>query len=189
VFPNFSPAQKLSFHANPGAASPQENNIHSAFESGFGFSLSLMKRIFLDLNFGHWRSSVEEREGSLMNGELSVTPFFFSLQFKLMEGKRINPYLFIGANLVFTKFEIGEYIKIPEVTINQKVKNGLGLHFGGGADFSLTDQLALFAEGIYLARKAKAETIITDMNFGFSTEEFTINLDSLIFQMGIKYFF
>jgi hypothetical protein len=186
---NFSSAQRMSFHLSPGAAFPKEKKIHSSFESGFGFSLPLIERIFLSLNFVYWKSSVEEKEGSLMNGELSVTPFFFSLEFRLMENKKFNPYIFLGANLVFTRFEIGKYISIPEVTINQEVRNGPGLHFGGGIDFSLTGQLALFVEGFYFLRKAKAETTIKDMNFGVTTEEFLISLDSLILQIGIKYFF
>lgn len=189
VFPESSPAQKANFHANPGVAIPKEKNILSAFESGFGFSLPLTKRIFLSVNFGHWKSRVKEKEGSLMNGELSITPFFLSLQFKLRERSQINPYVFIGANLVVTKFEIGEYITIPEVTLNQKIGNGPGLHFGMGTDFSLTENLALFAEVIYLVRKAEAETTFTDMNFGVTTEQFSISLDSIVFQIGIKYFF
>jgi len=179
----------MSFQVSPGAAFPKEKNIHSSFESEFGFSIPLGRTLFLSFDFGYWKSNVEEKEGSLMNGELSVTPFFFSLGYKLRENKKINPYIFLGANLVFTRFEIGKYITIPEVTINQKVMNGPGLHLGGGTDFSLTDQLTLFAEGIYFFRKAKAETTITDMNFGISNEEFSISLDSLILQIGIKYFF
>jgi outer membrane protein W len=189
AFPDSSPGQKANFHANPGVAFPKEKNILTAFESGFGFSLSLTKRIFLSINFGYWKSNVEEKEHSLLNGELSTTPFFLSLQFKLRERSQINPYVFVGTNLVFTKFEIGDYITIPEVTLNQKVRNGLGLHFGTGADFSFTEYLALFVEGIYLVMKAEAETTITDLNFGVSTEEFSVSLDSLIFQVGIKYFF
>ena len=188
-FPWSSPAQKANFHANPGVAIPKEKNILAAFESGFGFSLPFTKRIFLSINFAHWKSRVKEKEGALMNGELSITPFFLSLQFKLRERSQINPYLFLGANLVVIKFEIGEYITIPEVTLNQKVGNGPGLHFGIGTDFSFTENLTLFTEGIYLVRKAKAETTLTDLNFGVTTEEFSISLDSLIFQIGIKYFF
>lgn len=189
AFPWPSPAQKANFHANPGVAIPKDKNILSAFESGFGFSLSLTKRIFLSINFGHWKSRVKEKEASLMNGELSITPFFLSLQFKLRERSQINPYVFLGANLVVTEFEIGEYITIPEVTLNQKVENGPGLHFGIGTDFGLTENLALFTEGIYLVRKTEAETTFTDMNFGVTTEKFSISLDSLVFQIGIKYFF
>ncbi|NIM90093.1 MAG: hypothetical protein GTO17_04010 [Candidatus Aminicenantes bacterium] len=189
AFPWSSPAQIANFHANPGVAIPEYKSILLAFESGFGFSIPLTKKIFLSINFSHWKSRVKEKEGGLLNGKLSITPFFLSLQFKLREKSQINPYLFLGANLVVTKFKIGEYITIPEVTLNQKVRNGPGLHFGTGSDFSLTENLALFAEGIYLIRKAEAEKTITDMNFGVSTEEFSVSLDSLIFQIGIKYFF
>ena len=186
---SFSSAQRMSFQVSPGVAFPKEKSINSSFESEFGFSLPLGRTLFFSFDFGYWKSNVEEKEGSLMNGKLSVTPFFFSLGYKLRENTKINPYIFLGANLVFTRFEIGKYITIPEVTINQKVMNGPGLHIGGGTDFSLTDQLTLFAEGIYFFRKAKTETTITDMNFGVSTEDFSISLDSFILQIGIKYFF
>ena len=170
-------------------AFPNEKNIKSGFESGFGFSLPLMRKIFLGLNFGHWKSSVHKEVGKLYEGKLSVTPFFFSLQFKPMEKNTINPYVLFGVSIVFARFEIGEYISIPEVTISQKIRNGLGLHIEGGSDLHLTENLAFFAAMNYLFWKTKAETTISDMNFGLSTEEFSIRLDSLILKVGMKYFF
>jgi opacity protein-like surface antigen len=188
VSQNFSLAQKTGFHVNPGAAFPQENNIKSGFESGFGMSFPLMKRVVLSLDFSYWKSTVEEEAGKLFNGKLSVTPFFLSFQFNLMEKGRIIPYVFLGPNLVFSTFEIGEYYSIPELTINQEIHNGVGFHVGGGGDILLTDNWALFGSLTYLFRKTNGETRYTDMNLGVRTEEFSVSLNSFILKVGIKYF-
>jgi len=144
VIQNISFAQIMSFHVNPGASFPKEKNIKAGFESGFGISLPLMRRVVLSLDFSYWKSNVDEEAGRLFKGKLSVTPFFFSFQFNLMEKGKINPYVFLGPNLVFSNFEISEYYAIPELTINQEIRNGLGFHIGGGSDFHLKDNWTLF---------------------------------------------
>jgi hypothetical protein len=188
VIQNISFAQIMSFHVNPGVSFPKEKNIKAGFESGFGISLPLMRRVVLSLDFSYWKSNVDEEAGRLFNGKLSVTPFFFSFQFNLMEKGKINPYVFLGPNLVFSRFEIGEYYAIPELTINQEISNGLGFHLGGGSDIHLTDNWFLFASLTYLFRNAKGETRYSDINLGVRTEEFSVSLDSLILKVGIKYF-
>jgi hypothetical protein len=181
--------QRSSFHANVGIAFPKEENIKSGFESGFGFSLPLSKKMSLAFDFGYWKSTVHEKLGKLFNGKLSINPFLFSLHYALAAEKFVVPYIFLGSSLIFTTFKIGKYISIPEITINQKVENGIGVHLGSGANVKLTMNLALFGEISYLYRKAKGKTIITDMNFGVSTKEFSINLGSLQVGLGMKYFF
>lgn len=182
-------AQKLSFHASAGIASPKEKNINSGFETGFGFTLELNRRVSLLFDFGYWKSETIEESGKLMNGKLVVTPFLVSLRYSLLEGEAVAPYVFIGAGFVFSSFEIGEYITIPEITINQKIENGICLHAGAGGSFNVSSNFALFAEMVYLFRETTGETIITDMNFGVSTEEFSLSLSSFLLRFGIRYFF
>lgn len=180
---------RSSFHAKVGGSFPKEGNIQAGFESGFGFSLSLGRKLSLSFDFVYWKSDVKERGGKLHNGTLSITPFLLSLQYSLTGEGFLSPYIFLGSGFVFSSFEIGGYISIPEIRINQKVKNGPAFYLGTGANMRLTRNLSFFGEISYLSRKAGAETIITDMNFGVSTKEFSIDLSSFLFGLGLKYFF
>lgn len=124
-----------------------------------------------------------------MNGKLSMTPFLVSLQFLPFPRKTLTPYIFFGAGMIFASFKLGEYVSIPEISISQKVESGIGLHGGMGGEFQLRKNVLLYAEASYLFRKAAGETTITDMNFGVTRGNFSLNLNSLIFRLGIKYYF
>lgn len=180
--------QKSSVHVYAGMVIPGEESIKSGFHTAFGFSYPLAERIIFSFDFTYWKSNVEEDEGKLFNGTLSVTPFTVSLQYTLIKESDITPYVFFGTGFVFTNFKMEDYISIPEVTITQEINNGLSFHFGTGVNLKVTDSLALFTEILYLYRKAKGETTISDMNFGVNSEEFSLNLSSFLFQIGIKYF-
>ena len=187
-FQGFSYAQSLSFHINGGMAFPQEDNIESGLETGFGFSLSIDKKISLSLDFSYWKSDVSEEHPELYNGKLSVTPFLVSLQYSLFEEATVIPYIFAGTGFVFSNFEIGDVITIPEISINQKLGTGISFHCGVGGRIKLTTNLALLTEIIYIYRDATGETTVTDLNFGVTKDEFSINISSFILRVGIKYF-
>lgn len=181
-------AQSLSFHVHGGMALPQEGNIESGFETGFGFSYSIDKKISLTFDFSYWRSDVSKDHPDLYDGELSVTPFLVSLQYSLLEEAAVIPYIFAGTGFIFSNFEIGDIITIPEISINQKVENGISFYCGAGGRIKFTSNLALLTEITYLFRDATGETTITDMNFGVSKEGFSIDMSSLVLRVGIKYF-
>ena len=187
-FQGFSYAQSLSFHVNGGMAFPQEDKIEPGLETGFGFSLSIDKKISLSLDFSYWKSDVSKEHPELYDGKLSVTPFLVSLQYSLFEEATVIPYIFAGTGFVFSNFEIGDVITIPEITINQKVGTGISFHCGVGGRIKLTNNLALLTEVIYIYRDATGETTITDLNSGVTRNEFSINLSSIILRVGIKYF-
>jgi hypothetical protein len=187
-FQGFSYGQSLSFHVNGGIAFPQEQNIESGLETGFGFSLSIDKKISLSLDFSHWKSDVSDEHPELYDGKISVTPFLFSLQYSFLEEATVIPYIFAGTGFIFSNFEIEDIITIPEISINQKVENGISFHCGVGGRIKLANNLAFLTEIVYIYREATAETTITDMNFGVMKDEFSINMSFVVLRVGIKYF-
>lgn len=181
--------ERFIVHANGGVSFPKEDNVKSGLESGFGFSFTLDRRMLLSFDFGYWKSDVEEEPGKLHKGKLSVTPFLVSLQVSLFEKKAFNPYIFAGAGYVFYDFKIKDIITIPEVTITQKIENGLSLHAGLGALVQILDRLDLFGEALYLYRKGDGQTTISDMNKGTTYEDFSLDMSAFLFRLGIKYRF
>ena len=181
--------EKFSIHANGGISFPKEENLNSGFESGFGFAFSVNKKISVSFDFGFWKSQVNEKPENLLDGKLSVTPFLASIQYSLFEKENFVLYVYAGAGYIFYDFKIGDIVKIPEITISQKVENGPALHAGLGGQVHVMGKLAIFAEALYLYREAKGKTTISDMNFGTSSEEFSLDMSALLFLMGIKYYF
>lgn len=184
----FSQEQKFNFWAGAGYSIPQSENINSGFESGFGLAIPLSRKISFSLDFSHWKSDVNEEAGKLMAGKLSVNPFLISLHISLFQRKAFTPFIFLGGGIIFTSFRLNEFISIPEITIKQKIENGIGLYGGTGGILNLSKNFSLFSEIGYIYRKATGITTTIDLNFGKTTKEFSLNLNSLFLRLGIKYF-
>ncbi|MBD3414928.1 MAG: hypothetical protein GF421_10920 [Candidatus Aminicenantes bacterium] len=177
-----------SAHINGGWSWMLEDTLDSGLKTGFGFSLPLLNKTTATFDFGYWKSTVHQKPNMLFNGTLSMAPFQVSLNYYFFEKKRVNPYVFGGTGIVFTHFEMEDIVTIPEVSISQNVKNGISFHAGAGSLFRMKKNLAFYAEVCFFYRRGKATTTMEDMNFGRSTEDFNLNLNSLAFSIGIKYF-
>lgn len=184
----FSQSERPALQLNGGLIIPKEENLQSGLESSFGLALPLGKNISLAVEFAYAKSSTKEEGNKLHNGTLTLTPFLIAVQYEFCQEKSFSPYFSLGAGYIFSSFKIGSYISIPEIRINQKVKSGIGCQFGGGVRFKLTKALSLLCEADYFIRRASAETIISDMNFGVSFKYFSIDLNALLLKLGLKYF-
>lgn len=187
LFLNQGMAQKLSVMGNVGFSLPKAKNFDSGLESGFGFVLSLHQKISLAFEFGYWKSQVDEETDRLFNGDLSVNPFFLSFHYSPFNKNKLTPYILLGACMIFNKFKIGDIITIPELTINQKIENGIGFQAGIGSTFKATNNYSVFVEAVYFFHKTTGITTFSDLNFGTTTEEFSLDLNSLILRVGLKF--
>jgi len=179
---------RSNLHINSGLSYMLTENIDSGFKTGFGFSFPLLKKTSVTFDFGYWKSSVHKEPKGLFNGTLSMAPFHVSLYYTLFENKNFMPYVFGGTGFIFTHFEIKDLITIPEVSIDQEVSNGISFHAGAGSLLKINQRLALYGEACFLLIKGDGITTFTDMNRGVSTENFSLNLDSFVFCLGIKYY-
>lgn len=178
----------LGIEVQAGAGLPAEDYLDTHIVSGFGMTIPLKERLSLSLDLGYWNSSVKEVPTKFYDGRLKAFPLTVSLQFSLSHQKRVGPYVFLGGGYIFSSFTMKDIITIPEITIDQSVRNGLCLKAGLGIDLSISRTFGVFAEAVYFYRETTGITTITDLNFGTSTKEFPINLQAWIFQIGIKYF-
>jgi hypothetical protein len=171
-----------------GVGVPTEDYFDAHIVSGFGLTIPLKKRLSLSLDLGFWKSGVEEVPTKFFDGHLKAFPLLASLQFSLSRQKSINPHVFLGGGYIFCSFTMQDIITIPEITIDQNIKNGPFFQVGLGIDVAISQAFGVFTEVIYFHRKTTGITTITDLNFGTSTKEFPVNLKAWIFQIGIKYF-
>jgi len=177
-----------SVHLNGGYGCMLKENIDSGFKTGFGFSVPLLEKTALTFDFGFWKSGVQEETGGLFDGTLIMAPFQASLSYTLFETKRFAPYVFGGTGFIFSRFKMEDIVTIPEISIDQKVNNGVIFKAGAGSLLRLNKNIAFYGEACFFYRKAEGTTTITDINNGESKESFSLNLNSLVFSIGIKYY-
>lgn len=181
--------QRMNVHAHGGVASPRQANIKEAFESGFGFSYSLSHKIWISFDFEYWKSRVDENPQELLKGKLTMTPFLVSINHSILNKINFFPYVSLGIGYIFYDFRLGDIITIPEITITQSVANRPAIQVGIGGQRRIWERLALYIETLYLYTKSKGVTTITDLNFGVQTEEFSLDLSTLVIKLGIRYQF
>ncbi|MFC2156211.1 hypothetical protein ACFLT9_00100 [Acidobacteriota bacterium] len=177
-------------HVFGGISSPTEEHLGSAVVSGFGVNFPINSQFSIGLDYLLWKSSVSSGVGTsgLLEGEVNLSPFLLSIDYLILPEARLSPYLMIGIGYVFSKFKIGNVFTIPEVTISQRLNNGIEFHGGGGLNIKLSESFGIFFDAIFMFRKAGGLTTYNDMNFGISRENFTELLNSMIIRIGFKYF-
>jgi opacity protein-like surface antigen len=187
--PAFGQSRKPSFFAQGGGAFHEENNLRPGAETGFGFSYPLGQRFSLSLEYLYWKSESREFKTKLYNGTLTLSPVLLTLQFDFHRNTFFFPYAFIGGGYLFSRFKIGSYVSIPEVTIDQRVDEGPAFYFGLGARIAFSETWSFLSEAAYLLRNACGETIIADMNKGVSKEAIWVNIHVVFFKFGIRFYF
>lgn len=174
--------------AMAGVVFPSQNTLKAGAVTGFGLILPLASRTRAGIQFLTSRlKSLGSPEG-LGQGSLTVTPFLLFLQQDFVSSRFFKVYLAAGAGLIFSDFR-GNFITIPEVTITQKIPTRPAVHLAVGLAFPITDRLVLFGQGGTLYCRAVGQTIIRDMNFGQSREEFSVSLSSQLACFGLVYYF
>jgi hypothetical protein len=181
------PAQRgFGVQIQGGYAFPEENKHRGGPETGFGIFLPVAGRLSISFEFMRWTVRSLGSPGKLFAGRIEISPIAASLRLEFLRNQFFFPYGFAGAAFVFTRFEIGPVISIPEVKIGQKIGNGWAPYLGFGARLALTRTLSFTSEIAYLARTAAAQTIFSDMNFGVSTADITANLRTVFLKFGFQ---
>jgi len=171
-----------------GVLFPVQDTIEARAATGFGFLLPLTPRTRVGVEFLYARLNSLGTLRGLGEGELTVTPFLLFLQHDLVSTRMFKLHLAAGAGLLFSDFR-GRFITIPEVTITQKIPTRLAVNLAAGVALPLTDFLVLFGQGGYLTCRATGQTILRDMNFGQTREEFSVDLSSGQALLGLAFYF
>lgn len=180
--------RNMRIHGSFGLSQVSEKNISSGFWSGFGFSVPIKKDLHLSFNFGAWKSQTRSKPDGLQDGSLTVNPFFASLYYFLGLGDRsITPYIFFGGGYIFSIFKMEDVVSIPEITFSQNIDNSFGGQVGAGIKIEVSRRISLTGDASYLYSKTSGTTIIQDLNFGTTTDDFSLILSSIILQLGIEF--
>ncbi len=178
-----------------GYAMPAENNYSSGLKYGGNIYLGITKNVSIEFKGLSFQSDVEGNPEALSKGKLSVIPIQLSIQARFPISNRLLLYLLGGGGYYLNRFNLDEEIidawDALGFDIEEKVENAIGYHFGGGIDLFITKNIALNADVRYFIAKIKGSWTLTDQIIGTensgSLED--LNLNSLIFGGGLKFYF
>ncbi len=184
--PGFAQLRGAGFLLAASYYIPSESSINNGYGSTIGFILPVRPRLSIALEWKYGQYSVDKSEDGLLSGDLYVTPLLLCIRYSFVDEATVVPYVFGGGGWFFATFNAHERQSIDEATVvKQEPKGGLGLYGGLGAYFRISNNLALYGEGMYLLRNTDVETV-----FLFRpSETFSVNLSALSLQVGIRYFY
>ena len=166
-----------------GFASLFDKNYGNGLKLSGNFCYKLTEELSLELMIQTFRVNVKANPQGLMEGKLSMFPIQLSLRRHFPLKNNFNSYLSAGLGYYLNGFSLTG-IRIPE--IGDKVNDALGLHFGGGVDYFINQNLAANADLRFCLLKAAAwETYLSEPTQKIGN----INLSSFMLGIGIKYFF
>jgi hypothetical protein len=192
------PNYKMGFTANAGVQ----------FKMGERFSLSAEAGIMIsnrwsyieegsDHNYLYW-SFTDETTGNYYEGEAYMDIYNYSFGIKpkvyLFPGKKLNPYLFTGVNINWTRgwFEDTEWKLRDELNyfpngIYDPSRDfleenfGIGLNPGLGVEFSPNDRIHLYLEPGYYFIMLNEKS--------FKSPQRVENFNAFVLTAGLRYFF
>ena len=178
-----------------GYAMPAENNYSSGLKYGGNICIGITKNVSIELKGLSFQSDVEGNPEALSKGKLSVIPIQLSIQARFPISWRFLPYLLGGGGYYLNRFNLDKEIidawDALGFDIEEKVENAIGYHFGAGIDLFITKNIALNADVRYFIAKIKGSWTLTDQAIGTETSGVIedLNLNSLIFGGGLKFYF
>jgi opacity protein-like surface antigen len=187
------PISGLGFLA--GYAMPAASNYSNGLNYGGNICLGITKNLSIELKGLRFQSDVEGDPEALSKGKLSVMPIQLSIQLRLPVTGRFLPYLLGGGGYYLNRFNIDEEITDAwdalGFDLEEKAENAIGYHFGAGIDLFITKNIALNADIRYCLAKIKCSWTLTDQIIGTKTsgDIEDLNLNSLIFGGGLKFYF
>jgi opacity protein-like surface antigen len=182
----FSQSLRLGFFINAAGFFPSQKNINTGYGSGIGSMFFLNPKISISLEWKYSRLSVDKEEGRFQDGTLTVTPLVASVHYNISMSNTFSPYIFAGGGLFISSFRLSGHGDLEDENVRrQEIKNGLGFYGGVGSTIKLNERLSLFFEGLYLTRKADAETIYLGNS---PSTIFEVNLSSFSILIGLRYF-
>ncbi len=178
-----------------GYAMPAESNYNSGLEYGGNICFGITKNVSIELQGLIFQSDVEGNPEALSKGKLSVIPIQLSIQARFPISWRFLPYLLGGGGYYLNRFNLDREIidawDALGFDIEEKVENAIGYHFGAGIDLFITKNIALNADIRYFIAKIKGSWTLTDQIIGTENSGSleNLNLNSLIFGGGLKFYF
>jgi len=163
--------QKFTFQASGGLVKPF-GDVGDEFSSGLSLDAGAQYNYNRSLAFvGLIKFVTLYPQEENQNYELKSIGIGICPKYRLLVDKKINPFIFGGLGLYFTKYS--EFDSNTDEWIDSNFPTKLGYTFGAGVDVSITDHIALFLQSGYNSTKLK-------------DEDYNVVFNSLYFQVGIN---
>jgi len=184
--PLFSQSRTVRFHAGGGLWLPLENRLDSGTQTGFGFSLAVIRHVDLVFDFKIGKLGILDTEHAL-DGELSVSPFLIAARFHLFPERNWDVYGLFGGGVTFSSIRNRDMINIPESSIRQSAKNGLGIWVGAGSSIGISPHFAVFLETTLLYSRTLITTTVEEVNGVRQEEDWPLNISLTAISVGLRY--
>jgi outer membrane protein W len=162
---------------------------------GASFLLGLGKNLAIEVAASYLGAGVESDASALAKGKLAAMPLQLSLQGRFPVGKKLTPYLLIGGNYFLNRFSLDSAIvdgwNAVGITLSEKMAGAFGFHAGAGFELALGNSLAANIDVRYFLAKTKSDWSMKDNETQVESSGTLsgIKLDTLVFALGVKYFF
>lgn len=166
-----------------GGVFPKDSDIDDSWYLGGNFAYGLNDYIALGAEVGY--SSWDDKEGGVDYGDIRAVPILADIYVRTpleVGGKKLVPYAIGGIGVILWDYEESSLLTSNGISVSMDPE--LGVKLGGGADYFLTNNLAINFEGSYIW--SDADVSVTA--FGANAAA-TIDTDAWILNGGIKYYF
>ncbi|MBN2198719.1 MAG: outer membrane beta-barrel protein [Candidatus Aminicenantes bacterium] len=179
-----------------GFGKPSDSLFSGGLSAGLVVSIGLMKYLAVELQGGILMSGVEGSADGLSKGTLNAVPIQLSLLVRYpVAGGRLLPFLEMGGGYYLNNFALDSQLledwEQIGFTVEEKVENTLGFHFGLGLDYFLSRNLALGLGFRYGLANAEAGWSLTDIasSTEVSGDLESIGLNPLTIALRLRYVF
>jgi outer membrane protein W len=155
------------------------------------FTLFLNRLLSVELAAGYAKSDVNFNVAGFTGdfGEFTQIPILGTLRVHLWHPDVNRPsgfYFGAGLGYYINDHELSDGFTSVLPALSVDVDNSIGAHVNGGFEINLVDNVSLNLDLKYIFRN-KADVKLSEPTLGSSTSE--IDLQGLIFGVGIKYYF
>ncbi|MCK5059056.1 MAG: porin family protein [Candidatus Aminicenantes bacterium] len=178
-----------------GYALPGNTNLDGALTYGINFCYEITKYFALEVSGLRFQSGVTGEVDSLSDGTLTVMPLQLSLQGRYPVNNQLVPYVSGGIGYYLNSFALDNEVvnnwNAVNFDIEESLEHAIGFHFGAGIDYFIIPNIAVNADFKYCIFKAAGTWTLTDLT-GTATASgdiAEIDLNTVIFTAGVKYFF
>ena len=171
-----------------GAVTLFDKNYGSSPKIGVEIMYAFTETFSVKLSYQDFGVYVDGSEGGLHDGVLSVDPFQLSMKIKLPFSSQYNPYAAAGIGYYFNHFSLDDEL---DVNKKEEVKNSIGIHIGGGADYYLRENLVLNLDLLFYFSKTSGnyEFLLKSGNTVDKGSIENINIHGFIVSLGVRYLF
>ncbi|MBU0768511.1 MAG: porin family protein [Proteobacteria bacterium] len=175
---------KFGVAMNISAVCPVDSDADNTVYLGGALTYDFIKYLGVGISSGwaRWKEEFDGIEYGYVTGIPVLGDIYLKLPFELTDEFKVVPYGVAGFGMMFWDYEESSLLKDNGISVD--VDPSFAMRFGGGVDFFITENFAIFGEVSYLYSDARVKASA----FGAQAEA-TMDTDAWIFGGGVKFVF